>query len=185
VNDGRLLDQWSRILFSGLLLLSCGCVHRIHVSPVAPTTAPATIAQSVQVLVPFLAMEGADHMPGITLLEWPADDLRNAMIDYIRSRQTFVSVTDNPADLILRVKAWLTMRSRGDYRYRLRLEAGLGPSEKAPIKSYVVERDAVGSSIRWSAASDQGPIAEAVQAALDDLLSQIETDYLLYRKGSR
>ncbi len=122
-------------------------------------------------------------MPGIALLEWPAQDLRSATIDYIQSRQTFALVGDNPADLTLTVKAWLTMRSRGNYRYSLRLESALGPSENSPIKSYLVEKETEGSSVRWITASDQSPIAEAVQAALDDLLSQIEADHLLYRKG--
>ncbi|MEK7237079.1 MAG: hypothetical protein AAB242_10675 [Nitrospirota bacterium] len=124
-------------------------------------------------------------MPGIPLLEWPAQDLRTAAIDYIQSRQTFASIGDRPADLTLTVKAWLTMRSRGSYRYSLRLESALGPSGKPPVKSYLVEKETAGSSVRWITASDQTPIAEAVQAALDDLLSQIETDHLLYRKGPR
>jgi len=124
-------------------------------------------------------------MPGIALLEWPAQDLRSAAIDYIQSRQTFASVGDKQGDLTLTMKAWLTMRSRGNYRYILRLESALGPSEKPPIKSYLVEKDTKGSNVRWSTASDQTPIAESVQAALDDLLTQIEVDYLLYRRGSR
>ena len=124
-------------------------------------------------------------MPGIALLEWPAEDLRSAAIDYIQSRQTFASVGNRPADLTFTVKAWLTMRSRDNYRYSLRLESALGPSEKPPIKSYLVEKETVGSRVRWITASDQTPVAEAVQAALDDLLSQIEADHLLYRKGPR
>ena len=120
-------------------------------------------------------------MPGITLLEWPAQDLRAAAIDYIQARQTFASVGDKPADLTLTVKAWLTMRSRSNYHYSLRLESALGSSEKPPIKSYLVEKETVGSSVRWITSSDQSPIAEAVQAALDDLLTQIEADHLLYR----
>jgi hypothetical protein len=134
--------------------------------------------------VPFLALEGADHMPGITLLDWPAQDLRSATINYIQSRQLFASVSDKPADLSLTIKAWLTMRSRDNYRYSLRLESALSPSGKLPIKSYLVEKEAIGSSVRWITASDQTPIAEAVQAALDDLLLQIEADHLLYRNGS-
>ena len=102
-------------------------------------------------------------MPGIALLEWPAQDLRTAAIDYIQSRQTFASVGDKPADLTLTIKAWLTMRSRNNYHYSLRLESALGPSEKPPIKSYLVEKETVGSSVRWITASDQTPIAEAVK----------------------
>lgn len=124
-------------------------------------------------------------MPGIALLDWPAQDLRSAAINYIQARHSFASVGDEPADLILTVKAWLTMRSRDNYRYSLRLESGLGPSDTLPAKSYLVEKEAVGSSVRWITASDQTPIAEVVQAALDDLLSQIEADHLLYRNGPR
>jgi hypothetical protein len=181
----RLLRQSSRILFSGLLMLSWGCVHRIHVTPTPPAVSPTAIAQSLQVIVPFLAVEGADHRPSITLLDWPAQDLRSEAINYIQSRQSFASVSDRPADLTLTVKAWLTMRSRSNYRYSLRLESALGPSKKLPIKSYLVEKEAVGSSVRWLTASDQTPIAETVQAALDDLLSQIEADHLLYGNGPR
>ena len=90
-----------------------------------------------------------------------------------------------PADLTLTIKAWLTMRSSSHYHYSLRLESGLGPSEKLPTKSYLVKKDAVGSSVRWVTASDQTPIAEVVQAALDDLIAQIEADHLLYRNGPR
>lgn len=124
-------------------------------------------------------------MPGIPVLDWPAQDLRSATIDYIQSRQSFASVGNRPADLILTVKAWLAMRSRDNYQYRLRLESALGPSEKPPIKSYLVEKETIGSSIRWITASDQTPIAEAVQSALDDLLTQIEADHVLYRKAPR
>jgi len=119
------------------------------------------------------------------LLDWPAQDLRSATISYIRSRQSFASVGDKPADLTLTVKAWLTMRFRSNYHYSLRLESTLGPSERLPIKSYLVNKEAVGSSVRWMTVSDQTPIAEAVQAALDDLLSQIEADHLLYRNEPR
>ena len=124
-------------------------------------------------------------MPGIALFNWPAQDLQTAAINYIQSRQSFASVSAKPADLTLTIKAWLTMRSRDKYRYSLRLESALGHSGKLPIKAYLVERQAVGSSVRWTTASDQDPIAETVQAALDDLLSQIETDHLLYRNGPR
>ncbi len=185
MNGDRLLRQSSRILLSGLLLLSWGCVHRIHVTPAPPAVSSDTIAQSLQVIVPFLAVEGADHRPGIALFEWSAQDLRSAAIDYIQSRRTFASVGDRPADLTFTIKAWLTMRSRDNYRYSLRLESALGPSENPPIKSYLVVKETVGSSVRWVTASDQSPIAEAVQAALDDLLTQIEADHLLYRDGPR
>jgi len=124
-------------------------------------------------------------MPGIALFDWPAQDLRSAAIDYIQSRQSFASVSDKPADLTLTIKAWLTMRSRGSYRYSLRLESALGPSAKLPTKSYLVVKEAVGSSVRWVTSSDQTPIAETVQAALDDLLSQIEADHLLYQNRPR
>ncbi len=227
------LRQSLRLLLSGLLLLSWGCVHRIHVTPAPPAVSTAPIARSLQVVVPFLAVEGADRMPGIALFEWPARDLRAAVIDYVQSRQTFASVSDKPGDLTMTVKVWLRLRAGDRYQYKLRLETTISPSkkpqagvfalkkdatessiqwrtdsyqppiaemaqaapddplakiletalshsEKQPIKSYLVERDAAGQEVRWSTASDQAPIAEAVQAALDDLLTQIEADRLLY-----
>jgi hypothetical protein len=135
--------------------------------------------------VPLLALEGADHRPGIVLFDWPAQDLRTATIDYIHARQTFASVGEKPADLTLTVRAWLTMRSQNSYYYHLHLESALGSSGKPPIKLYLAEKETVGSIVRWFTASDQTPIAEAVQSTLDDLLSQIEADHLLYQNGPR
>ena len=183
MNGGYLLRYLSRVLFTCLLLFSVGCVHRIHVTPAPPAVSPITIDQTIHIQVPWLALEGADHRRGILLLEWSAEDLRSAITDYIQSRRTFTSVGDRPANLTLTVKSWLTMRSSGNYYYNLRLESSLGPAEKPPMKSYLVEKETAGSSVRWITASDQNPIAEAVQAALDDLLTQIEADHLLYRKG--
>jgi hypothetical protein len=185
VNGDHLLRLSSRVFLGGLLLLSWGCVHRIHVSPVPPAVLPTTIGHSLQVIVPFLALEGADHRQGIVLLDWPAQDLRAATIDYIQARQTFASVGEKQSDLTLTVKAWLTMRSQDRYYYHLHLESALGPSGKPPTKSYMAEKETVGSNVRWVTASDQTPIRRAVQAALDDLLSQIEADHLLYGNASR
>jgi len=61
------------------------------------------------------------------------------------------------------------------------LETDIGPADRPPVKSYVVQKEAVGSSVRWVTASDQDPIAQIVQAALDDLFTQIEADRALYR----
>ena len=119
-------------------------------------------------------------MPGIAMLEWPTKDFRSALIDYVRQRHTFSAVSDEEGSLTLTVKPWLWMRSRGEYRYIVHFESDLGPTGKTPIKSYVVDKEAVGSRVRWVTASDQNPIAEAVQAALDDLFLQIEEDATLY-----
>jgi hypothetical protein len=139
-----------------------------------------TITQTVRVDVPLLALEGPDRMPGIALLEWPAADLRQAIVDYARQRGSFM-VADDGA-LTLRVKGWLWVRSRDVYRYTLHLESDLGPTGKSAVKSYVAEKQTAGSRIRWDTASDQEPIAAAVQGALDDLFMQIEADSVLYRK---
>jgi hypothetical protein len=119
-------------------------------------------------------------MPGITLLDWPAKNLRSALIDYAKQRHTFDAVSDEQGELTLTVRAWLWMRSRGDYRYIVHFESDLGPSGKPPIKSYVVQKEAVGSRVRWVTDSDQVPIGAAVQAVLDDLFLQIEEDATLY-----
>jgi len=159
-----------------------GCTHHIHVTPVAPASLTGTIDQTLRIEVPLLALQGPDRMPGITLLEWPAADLRQAILDYAKQRGTFLVADDDQGALTLRVNAWLWLRSRDVYRYIVHLEADLGPTKKSPVKTYVVEKETAGSRIRWNTASDQDPIAAAVQAALDDLFPQIEEDSALYRK---
>ena len=159
-----------------------GCTHDIHVAPVAATSMTGTIDRTLRVDVPLLALEGPDRMPGIALLKWPAEDLRQAIVDYARQRGTFMVADDEQGALTLSVRGWLWLRSRDAYHYIVHLESDLGPTGKSPVKSYVVQTDTVGSRIRWVTASDQDPIAAAVQAALDDLFTQIENDAALYRK---
>jgi hypothetical protein len=170
------------LLCAWCLLSLTGCTHYIHVTPLASTVSPTTIDQTLLVAVPLLALQGPDRMPGIAMLEWPAADLRRAIIDYARQRGTFRAVADNQGTLGLTVKAWLWMRSREAYRYTVQLESDVGPTGKPPVKSYVVKKESVGPRIRWVTASDQDPIASAVQAALDDLFMQIEEDAALYAK---
>jgi hypothetical protein len=132
----------------------------------------------VQLEVPFLAIEGADHMPGIPLLEWPATDLRHAIIEYFAQRQTFTTIGTEPADLRLVVKAWLTCFGH----------------LTATFTGYILETDLIcfrprlrlrpthpkvkpfGSSVRWVTASDQDPITDATTQALHQLAIQIEQD---------
>ena len=136
------------------------------------TSLPVT----VQLEMPFLAIEGADHMPGIPLLEWPVKDLRRATLDYFTQRQTFAAIGLEPAELRLVVKAWLTLRAPDRYLYRVHLESDLSLPGKAPFKAYSAEGEAFGSSVRWITASDQGPIVEATIQALRQLAIQIEQD---------
>ncbi len=166
-----------------MMLLCGGCVHRIHVAPAPPVVVEQPIPHAAQVVVPFLSIEGADHMPGIPVFEWAVGDFRAAAINYIQTRQTFTSAGPEPGALTLTIKAWLTMRSRGTYRYTIRLESELGVSGKPAVKSYVTEQEEEGSRIRWTTASDQDPIRRAVQAALDELLTQMEADAPLYRRS--
>lgn len=175
-----------RLVLAGLALLSVtGCVHKIRVTPAPPMEAQATVPASAQVVVPFLSLEGPDHMPGIALLDWPDKDLRAAAIDYFAKRRTFTAVGDSAGDLTLTIKAWLTMRSRSTYVYTLRLESDLGLAGEPPIGSYQSEKTATGSIVRWVTASDREPIRQAVQEALDDLAQKIEADAKLYveKKG--
>lgn len=158
------------------------CTHDIHVTPVPSVPPAAVIDQILRVEVPFLDLQGPDRMPGIALLEWPAADLRGAIVEYARQRGTFRTVGDEQGTLTLTVKAWLWLRSREAYRYILHLESDLGPTGKSPVKSYVVEKETVGSRIRSVTSSDEGPITAAVQSALDDLFLQIEEDAALYGK---
>jgi hypothetical protein len=157
-------------------MLITGCVHRIHVNPAPGTTASRSLPFNVSIDVPFVAMEGADHMPGIVLLEWPPEDLRDGIIDYIRKRGTFASVGTEPGDMRLTVKTWLTLRAPDHYIYRLHMEADLGKPNGPALASYVAGAQAEGPTVRWVTASDREPIETATTQALDSLLSQIEAD---------
>lgn len=159
-----------------LVLLSAGCVHRIHVNPAPEATASRPLPFDVRVEVPFIAMEGADHMPGIVLLEWPTEDLRDGIIEYVRKRETFRSADKENGELALIVKAWLTLRAPDHYIYHVHLEADLAKPSGPPLASYVASAQANGSTVRWVTASDQDPIRAATAQALDSLLSQIEAD---------
>lgn len=144
------------------------------------------IPVSAQLDVPFLAIEGADHMPGIPMLDWPAKDLRQGIIRYFAERQTFSAVGPDPADLRLVVKAWLTLRAPDRYLYRVHLETDLFYSGQPTIKTYAAEGEALGSSVRWVTASDQEPIGDATAQALQQLATQIEQDRdLIIKSNSR
>lgn len=161
------------------LAASTGCMRRIEVHPVPSRAAAAPIPRSLQVITASLAIQGADHMPGITLLEWRQQDLTRATIEYIRQRATFTAVSDTPADLVMTLTAGLSMISHGPYLYNIRLHADLGTAGGL-IKTYDVTGSAAGSSVRWTKASDRDPIEAALQSSLEDLLTKIETDRPLY-----
>jgi hypothetical protein len=166
-----------------LLITVTGCVHRIQVNPLPSGPTSTTIPRSLQLTTGPLLMEGADHRPGITLLEWPHSDLSQAVIRYVEQRNTFNSVSTNPADLTLRMTTKLALTHRqGRYRYRIRLQAEMSETAQL-VKAYLVEQVAAGSSVRWVTASDRDPIEAALQWALDDLLAQIEADRSLYMRG--
>ena len=168
------------MLLLALSLTGVGCVHRIQGTPL-PTSLPSiTIPRTLQAVVSPIAMEGADHRPGIALLEWPHLDLKQAVLRYLQQRGTFTSVSPDPADLTLRVATKLTLTSRSSlYHYRIVLQAEM--SEAAEVmKSYRAEHTAAGSSVRWVTASDRNPIETALQGALEDLMRQVEADGALY-----
>jgi hypothetical protein len=150
------------------------------VSPAPEPTISPPFPVTLKIEVPFLAQEGADHMPGITLLKWPAEDLRDAIVGYIQKRGSFAAVSSETGDVILAVKTWLILRAPDRYTYTLHLEADLSKPGQAPMKTYVAEAEAVGSSVRWVTASDEEPINIATGAALHQLLSQIESDGPIY-----
>lgn len=172
-------------LLALILIVSAGCVHRIEVDPIPANQASTTIPRSLQLTVSALALEGADHRPGIIFLEWPTHDLGQAVIRYAQRRGTFSSVSPGPADLRLHITSKLALASRqGRYHYHIRLKGELIQTDQ-PLKTYDVEHTAAGSMVRWVAASDRDPIEAALQLALDDLFGRIEADQALYMMGSQ
>lgn len=172
------IGTWVCVLLLAFTVMP-GCMHRIAVHPLPSHPANATIPRSLQVVVSSLTIQGADHMPGITLLEWTARDLAQAVLHYARQRGTFTSVSGNSADLVMKLTARLSMISQGPYVYRIELHADVGTATD-PIKSYDVEGSAIGSAVRWVTASDRDPIEAALQSSLEDLLTNIESDRSLY-----
>ena len=169
---------------TALLLALCiayaGCVHRIHVTPFPVTPSATTIPRTLQVTLAPLSLEGADHRPGISLLDWSQRDLSQGIVGYIQQRGTFASVSPNPADLTLRVATKLSLTARrGLYHYRITLQADTHEHSRL-LKSYLVDRTAAGSAVRWVTASDRDPIETALRLALEDLLERIEADRAIY-----
>ncbi|MBH0177517.1 MAG: hypothetical protein HP491_06545 [Nitrospira sp.] len=163
-----------------LLILLTGCVHHIHVSPLPTGPASTTIPRSLQIAVGSLALEGADHRSGIALLEWPHQDLSQAIVRYVRRRELFGSVFTNPADLTLHIATKLSLTDRqGRYHYHIRMQVEMHEGDRL-IKTYLAEHTAAGSVARWVTASDRDPIESALQLALDDVCSRIEADRPLY-----
>jgi hypothetical protein len=163
-----------------LLILPTGCVHRIQVQPFPAGPASTTIPKSIQIVVGAPALEGADHRPGITFLEWPHHDLRQAVIQYAQHRGTFSSVLTDHAEVMLRIGTKLALVSRqGRYHYHIRVQAETSEADRL-IKTYLAEGSAPGSVARWVTDSDRDPIESALQLALDDLFAKIEADHSLY-----
>lgn len=171
------------IMLIGAALLITACVHKIHVALTPGETAAESFPYSAQLHVPFLAIEGADHMPSIPLLEWPVKDLQQTILEYFAQRETFASIGLESAEMRLVVKAWLTLRAPDRYLYRVHLESDISLTDRMPLKTYAAEGEAMGPSMRWVTASDQEPIAEATAQALHQLASQIEQDRELIIKG--
>lgn len=172
------------MMFKILLLITCvawaGCVHRIQVTPLPRNASSIIIPRTLQAVISPVSMEGPDHRPGIVLLEWSHLDLKQAVLRYLQQRGTFTSVSFDSADLTLRMATKLTLTARSNlYHYRIGLQAEMSEGVR-PIKSYRAEHTAVGSSVRWVTASDRDPVEIALQAALEDLMRQIEADRPIY-----
>lgn len=132
-----LMSTRIRPFFILLATILMGCQHTIHVNPLPSEPTSTKIPRSVQLIVGPLSIEGADHMPGITLLKWPHRDLNQALIQYIQQRDTFASVSATPADLTLVIATKLSMTSRERYHYAVTLQAETRETTRS-IKAYVV-----------------------------------------------
>lgn len=177
---GHAMGAWGAVAIASL----AGCVHTIHVQPEPAAPAAEPIPRHAQVVAGPPTVIGADHRPGIPLLEWPARELQEAIVRYMDRRGTFLSVGAAPADVRVTVDTILSMRYRDRYRYRIRLRAEVTEGTRS-IALYTAEQEAEGSAVRWVTASDREPIKAALQAALDDLLTRMEADRGRYGPPSR
>ena len=168
------------LLILAFMTVCTGCVHRIHTNPLPENRASSPIPRALGIQVAPVSLEGADHRPGITLLEWSTHDVGQAITHYLQERGTFASVSADQSDLTLHTTTKLALSSRQNrYHYRIRLQAEMKEGDRA-IKSYSSDQVVAGSAVRWTTASDRTPINTALQQALVDLTTQIESDRLLY-----
>jgi len=174
--------QTAPTVFSLAFLLAAlsSCTHQLEVHPLPSDLADPTISSALQILVDAPALEGADHRPGITLLEWPHDNLRQAILQYADQRRTFSSVSTDQTELSLRIATKLALTARKwRYHYHVQLQAEISKAGHL-VKAYLAKATAAGSLARWVSASDNDPTNSALQLALDELFAQIEEDGSLY-----
>jgi hypothetical protein len=162
-----------------LWISTSGCMHTIHVHPLPSGPTANKIPRSVQLVTGPIIKIGADHMPGITQLRWPKDDVKRALLEYVQRRESFTAVSTAPADLTMLIGTELSLKSRDRYWYRIRLQIEMKETTRL-IKSYAAEQEVEGSFVRWVTASDRDPIETALQRVLDDVFTQIEADRSLY-----
>ncbi|WP_447975423.1 hypothetical protein [Nitrospira sp. Kam-Ns4a] len=172
-------------LLLGLLFSSSGCVHVIHVRPKPDRVAVEPIPATVTVEVASLAQEGPGSIPRIYYLKWTKQDLREAVEGYLEKRRTFAGRDGAAGDLTLSLKAALRLESRDRYVFIFEIE-GTVLKRGTALKSYRGRGRAVGPWARWTTASDEEPITEAVRLALDEIFAAIEADraVLLEARGS-
>ncbi len=162
-------------LLLGLLFSSSGCVHVIHVRPEPDRVAVEPILASVTIEVARLAQEGPGSIPRIYYLKWTKQDLRESVEGYLAKRRTFAGRAGAAGDLTLSLKASLLLESRDRYVFIFEIE-GTVLKRGTALKSYRGRGRAAGPWVRWTTASDEEPITEAVRLALDELFAAIEAD---------
>lgn len=167
---------WLTILLAAATLSCGGCFHTIHVAPEPDRTAEAPIPAAVRVEVAELTQQGPGSIPRIYYLKWSKQDLQQAVERYVEKRGTFSGTAGAKPELVLSLKASLLMEHNDRYSFRFRVQGTFVRRGKEGGKVYSGEGRAPGPWARWTTASDQGPINEAVRLALDELFAGIEAD---------
>lgn len=171
---GRL--PWLTALLLAAALSGGGCFHTIHVAPEPDRTAEAPIPAAVRVEVAELTQQGPGNLPRIYYLKWTKQDLQQAIERYLQKRGTFAGPPGAKPELVLSLTASLQMDHNDRYSFRFRVQGTFLREGRTGGKVYSGAGWAPGPWARWSTASDQGPIKEAVRLALDELFAGIEAD---------
>lgn len=183
------------VLTSLALVGSAGCQSiSFEPAPVVPTK--HRLAQSARVTLTDLGAYTVD--PGATML--PDPNLQNrvtgqiasltqdkrrwerAIAEYLSARRTFRSVvTEGQAELDLPVRLAIyidpSLGFKFDTMYVARAEAQLfEPGQTRPIGEFTGFGKAAGVVRRSGPRDDEGPTNQAVQSALNDLFSKLESD---------
>jgi hypothetical protein len=190
------------VLLLPFMLLAFACTSLVYEpAPVVPTTTPLPYSAKVRLsdIEAYLVEPGAtmvsdprleNKVTGVSQSLGPAKkEWERSVADYLAARKTFTYLsTDSQTDLdvAMRLSIYIDPGTMFQFNhvYVARIDATLSElGGRRPLYRYNGFGKAPGEVSRGGAEDDRRPINFAVQAALNDLFSKIESDPRLRKRG--